>query len=173
MKFTTRSGPICANRFVLKSRGREASASLLCAYGEGFHEILPQFRSAPPYMQGSPPVMVPPKLDWDRPPWNRWAFQHIREILPTAEVCAAMAIATVSNAPRWISTGWRSGQRGRPTTLAGLLDETYTDGFLVLKDGKVAYERYFNGMGERTLHLSQSMAKSVTGSVSAYRSAAA
>ncbi|RWD47268.1 MAG: class C beta-lactamase-related serine hydrolase, partial [Mesorhizobium sp.] len=54
---------------------------------------------------------------------------------------------------------------GRPTTLAGLLDETYTDGFLVLKNGRVAYERYFNGMEERTLHLSQSMAKSVTGTV--------
>ena len=52
---------------------------------------------------------------------------------------------------------------GRPTTLAGLLDETYTDGFLVLKDGAIVYERYFNGMSERTLHLSQSMAKSVTG----------
>ncbi|TIW20379.1 MAG: serine hydrolase, partial [Mesorhizobium sp.] len=34
-----------------------------------------------------------------------------------------------------------------------------------LKDGRIAYERYFNGMDERTLHLSQSMAKSVTGSV--------
>ena len=59
--------------------------------------------------------------------------------------------------------GGRATATGTPTTLAGLLDETYTDGFLVLKDGKVAYERYFNGMDERTLHLSQSMAKSVTG----------
>ncbi|RWX67024.1 6-aminohexanoate hydrolase, partial [Mesorhizobium sp. M4B.F.Ca.ET.089.01.1.1] len=101
----------------------------------------------PPIMQGSPPKLVPPKLDWDRGPWNRWAFQNIREVLPTVEV-------------------WRgNGDRGRfervevdlddlpvvdstgsATTLAGLLDETYTDGFLVLKDGKIAYERYFNGM---------------------------
>ena len=58
-----------------------------------------------------------------------------------------------------------SDSEGRPTTLAGLLDETYTDGFLVLKDGAVAYERYFNGMIERTLHLSQSVAKSVVGTV--------
>jgi CubicO group peptidase (beta-lactamase class C family) len=46
--------------------------------------------------------------------------------------------------------------------LAGLLDETYTDGFLVVKDGVIVFERYFNGMEERTLHLSQSVAKSVT-----------
>ena len=51
------------------------------------------------------------------------------------------------------------------TTLAGHLDETYTDGFLVLKDGAIAYERYFNGMHQRTLHLSQSVAKSFTGIV--------
>ena len=52
-----------------------------------------------------------------------------------------------------------------PTTLAGHLDVTYTDGFLVLKDGAIAYERYFNGMHQRTLHLSQSVAKSFTGIV--------
>lgn len=44
--------------------------------------------SAPrlPIMQGSPPGLVPSRLDWDRAPWNRWSFQHIRELLPTAEV---------------------------------------------------------------------------------------
>ncbi|TIS01177.1 MAG: 6-aminohexanoate hydrolase, partial [Mesorhizobium sp.] len=40
----------------------------------------------PPIMQGSPPAMALPKLDWDRRPWNRWAFQHVREFLPTVEV---------------------------------------------------------------------------------------
>jgi len=25
-----------------------------------------------------------PLADWDRPPWNRWAFQHVSELLPTA-----------------------------------------------------------------------------------------
>ncbi|TIW51200.1 MAG: serine hydrolase, partial [Mesorhizobium sp.] len=120
----------------------------------------------PPIMQGSPPRLVPPKLDWDRPPWNRWAFQHIREFLPTVEVWRGhghrhrfeRAEVDLDALPVEDSTG-------APTTLAGLLDETYTDGFLVLKDGRIAYERYFNGMDERTLHLSQSMAKSVTGSV--------
>ncbi len=121
---------------------------------------------APAIMQGSPPQMVPPRLDWDRPPWNRWAFQHIREILPTVEVWRgdgpvrelARNEVELDDLPTVDSTG-------APTTLAGNLDETYTDGFLVLKGGAVAYERYFNGMTPRTLHLSQSMAKSVTASV--------
>ncbi|NGN41089.1 serine hydrolase [Mesorhizobium sp. CGMCC 1.15528] len=121
---------------------------------------------APAIMQGSPPQMVPPRLDWDRPPWNRWAFQHIREILPTVEVWRgdgpvrelARNEVELDDVPTVDSTG-------APTTLAGHLDETYTDGFLVLKGGAIAYERYFNGMTPRTLHLSQSMAKSVTAMV--------
>ena len=24
--------------------------------------------------------------NWDSPPFNRWAFQHVREIMPTVEV---------------------------------------------------------------------------------------
>ncbi|MER8622041.1 serine hydrolase [Mesorhizobium sp. M1143] len=120
----------------------------------------------PSIMQGSPPQMVLPKLDWDRPPWNRWAFQHIREFLPTIEVWRGNGHRhRLERAETDLDALPVEDSKGRPTTLVGLLDETYTDGFLVLKDGKVAYERYFNGMAERTLHLSQSMAKSVTGTV--------
>ncbi|ESY02322.1 serine hydrolase [Mesorhizobium sp. LNJC405B00] len=120
----------------------------------------------PPIMQGSPPQMVPPKLDWDRPPWNRWAFQHIREFLPTIEVWRGSGHRhRLERAETNLDMLAVEDSEGRPTTLVGLLDETYTDGFLVLKNGKVAYERYFNGMAERTLHLSQSMAKPVTGTV--------
>ena len=120
----------------------------------------------PPIMTGSPPQLVPPRMDWDRPPWNRWAFQHIREILPTAEVWRGNGHRKrLERAERDLDDLAVSDSEGKPTTLAGLLDETYTDGFLVLKDGRIAYERYFNGMTERTLHLSQSVAKSVVGTV--------
>ncbi|MGB8314129.1 MAG: serine hydrolase [Aestuariivirga sp.] len=111
-----------------------------------------------PIMQGSPPVLVPSKMDWDRPPWNRWSFQHVREILPTAEVWRGTG--PVRALPR---AEVNLDDLGVPAPLSEFLDETYTDGFLVLKDGAIAYERYFNGMGERTLHLSQSMSKSFTG----------
>ena len=51
--------------------------------------MAPSYRNSdtpPPIMRGSPPALVPPRADWDRPPWNRWSFQNIRQILPTAEV---------------------------------------------------------------------------------------
>jgi CubicO group peptidase (beta-lactamase class C family) len=117
-------------------------------------------------MEGTPPTLVVPKLDWDRPPWNRWAFQHVREIVPTQEVWRGSGHAKkLPRDERDLDRLAVTSCAGEKTTLAGLLDETYTDGLLVLKDGTIRYERYFNGMTERSLHLSQSMAKSVTSAV--------
>ena len=119
-----------------------------------------------PIMQGSPPSLIPPKMEWDRPPWNRWAFQHVREILPTEEVWRGNGIVREFSRNEQNLDGLPViNSAGAPTTLAGFLDETFTDGFLVLKNGAIAYERYFNGMTPRTLHLSQSVAKSFTGMV--------
>jgi CubicO group peptidase (beta-lactamase class C family) len=119
-----------------------------------------------PIMRGSPPALVPPRAEWDRPPWNRWAFQHVREILPTAEVWrGAGPVRQLPRAERDLDALPVASAAGEPSTLLALLDETYTDGFLVLKDGAIAYERYFNGMTERTLHLSQSVAKSFAAGV--------
>lgn len=119
-----------------------------------------------PIMLGSPPSLVPPRMDWDRPPWNRWSFQHVREILPTADVWRGTGpMRHLPRAERDLDGLPVTGVDGEATTLAGLLDDTYTDGFLIIKNGAIAFERYFNGMTERTLHLSQSVAKSFTAGV--------
>jgi len=119
----------------------------------------------PPIMQGSPPALVVPRRDWDRPPWNRWSFQHIREILPTAEVWRGNGHRKSLPRAEVDLDGLVIPGHGQGRTLAQHLDDTYTDGFLVLRGGTVVCERYFNGMTERSLHLSQSMAKSVTATV--------
>jgi CubicO group peptidase (beta-lactamase class C family) len=107
-----------------------------------------------------------PKSDWDRPPWNRWSFQHVQEILSTVEV--GRGLGPVRRLPRNehdLDGLTVTGIDGEATTLAALLDQTYADGFLVLKGGAITYERYFNGMDERSLHLSQSVSKSFTGAL--------
>jgi CubicO group peptidase (beta-lactamase class C family) len=120
----------------------------------------------PAIMAGSPPTEIVPKPDWDRPPWNRWAFQHMRELLPTVDVWRGPGtVRTLPRHERNLDTLPVAGVNGEATTLTTILDDTYTDGFLVIKDGAIAYERYFNGMNERTLHLSQSVAKSFTGAL--------
>lgn len=121
----------------------------------------------PPIMAGLPP---PPEwrlpfADWDRPPWNRWAFHHIREILPTAEVWrGAGPVSKIAGAGQGVdlSALAYTAPDGSAVTVGGMLDATYTDGFLVILDGKVVHESYHNGMDPRSRHLSQSVAKSVT-----------
>ncbi len=56
-------------------------------------------------------------------------------------------------------------QSGEVVTINQWLDNSYTDGFLVIHHGQVVFERYFNGMQRDTLHLSQSIAKSITATV--------
>ena len=127
---------------------------------------MPSFKNSEPrvpVMQGSPPMLIPPKMEWDRPPWNRWAFQNVRQVLPTAEVWRGWGnIRMLPRDDRDLDGIAVAGADGAATTLAGLMDETYTDGFLVIRNGAIVYERYYNGMDGRSLHLSQSVAKSVT-----------
>jgi len=112
------------------------------------------------------PDLFPPKADWDRTPWNRWSFQHVREIVPTVEVWRGNGPVRALPRNEQNLDGLRiAGIDSEGTTLATFLDQTYTDGLLVLKHGAIVYERYLNGMNEHTLHLSQSVAKSFTGAL--------
>ncbi|WP_218883527.1 serine hydrolase domain-containing protein [Burkholderia guangdongensis] len=54
---------------------------------------------------------------------------------------------------------------GNRSSIAAFFEENYTDGALILHRGKIVAERYFNGMTAHTPHLSQSMAKSITGTL--------
>ena len=119
-------------------------------------------------MQGyaNRPDKVVPWEEWDRPPWNRWSFQNIREILPTAEVWRGTGPSrSFTQAFQDLDDLPVKSVAGERVTLNKLLDETFTDGFLVLHKGRLVYERYLNGMTARTLHLSQSVAKSFTGAL--------
>jgi CubicO group peptidase (beta-lactamase class C family) len=115
-------------------------------------------------MQGSPP---PPErlvtlANWQDPPFNRWGFQHIRDLIPTARI--PRGDGPVWRLPRaerdLLGTTVRAA--GRRVRLDHFLDETYTDGLLVLHEGKVVTEAYRNAMTPDTTHLLMSVSKSVT-----------
>ena len=105
---------------------------------------------------------VPPE-DWDRAPWNRWTFQHVREMVPTTPV--RRGGAATHDLPRDTQAIDRIPFKldDQSSTIGAFLDSSFTDGFIVLHHGRIVSERYMNGMTERTQHLSQSVAKSVTG----------
>lgn len=106
-----------------------------------------------------------PGADWDRAPYNRWSFQHVRELAPTIEVWRGNGPVSLLGEDRQdidrIEFTCTDGSR---STVGRLLETTFTDGFIVLKRNRIVAEVYMNGMTERTLHLSQSVAKSVTAS---------
>ncbi|MFD1158234.1 serine hydrolase domain-containing protein [Roseovarius aestuarii] len=122
----------------------------------------------PPIMQGSPPPpdWRVPRIDWDRPPWNRWSFQHIQELLPTAPVRRGTTVSPLADAHESIEDITFEAQHG-PATIAEWIDYSYSDGLLILKDGKIAHESYWNGMQPHTLHLVQSVSKSITATAAA------
>lgn len=121
----------------------------------------------PPIMQGSPvpPEWRVPPLDWDGPPWNRWAFQHMRELVPTVDVRRKGAVWPIPSAAADISATAYQTADGRASTYAEMLDETYADGALILFDGRIIAEHYENAMTPRTPHMAFSVSKSVVSTV--------
>jgi hypothetical protein len=108
--------------------------------------------------------------NWQRPPFNRWAFQHVRELIPTARI--ARGDGHVWELPRAqrddldrLRFDVQPGDLapGGTLTVRELLDRTYTDGFLVIHRGQIVTEQYFNGLRPDVPHLLMSVSKSITG----------
>ncbi len=105
-----------------------------------------------------------PRDQWDRAPYNRWTFQHIREVVPTVEVWRGTGpVREFERREKNLDALLVPCRHDQSIGLSDMLHTLYTDGFIVLHRGALIYERYFNGMNPRTLHLSQSVAKSVVG----------
>jgi hypothetical protein len=123
-----------------------------------------------PLMSGFPPA-EPSQVtlaNWQDPPFNSWAFQHLREVIPTHR----------------ISRGWGPVRRldyhqhllvpeavslhrlgGATSTLAEVLADTLTDAVVIVHDGRIVLEDYFGPMASDTPHLLMSVTKSVVGCV--------
>lgn len=104
--------------------------------------------------------------NWDRPPFNSWSFQHLRELFPTAPV-------DVDPTNRWDlpyataaleHLAYRRAD-GSMETIDALLARTHTDAFLVIHKGQIVIERYFGAMTSATRHISQSVSKSLVGAL--------
>lgn len=104
--------------------------------------------------------------NWRFPPYNRWAFQHVSELVES------VTIANEPSNPWVIPLQYQSidnilveGNEGSDITFEQFLEQSYTDGFIVLKNGQIIYERYLNGMKEDSKHILMSVSKSVLGAI--------
>jgi len=114
-------------------------------------------------MDGTPPAgaRLVTLANWQDAPQNRWGFQHVRELIPTARIRPASSPWPFPREERDLAA-LPVTARGRDRPFGDLLAGSYTDGVLVFHGGRVVYERYLNGLQPDTTHLLMSVSKSVT-----------
>jgi CubicO group peptidase (beta-lactamase class C family) len=105
--------------------------------------------------------------NWRTAQFLRWSFQHSREFLPTARVARVGAVAELPQAPHPVTDVCLADSNGAAMTVGSVIASTYTDGFLVLHNGRVIMEEYLGGMTPDTVHALMSVTKSLTGCVAA------
>jgi len=96
-------------------------------------------------------------------PQTRWAFSHMRELVPTVTVPrGAGPVSALPRAERrdldavtFIPIGGTA-----PMTWAAAFDANYTDGIVVLHRGRIVYERYGGALTPERQHIVFSVTKS-------------
>jgi len=98
-------------------------------------------------------------------PYNRWSFQRMRELFPTRGITPSDTPRALPTNPVEIDNVAVTFSDGRRTTAGAWLADAYTDGFIVLHQGKVVHEQYLNGQRPATEHIMFSVTKSLTGTM--------
>lgn len=102
--------------------------------------------------------------NWMRPPFNRWGFRRLAQLRPTIDVAAGHSANSVFEAaPEALDEFRFNSVCGLSVSLAEHLQASSTDGFIVLRAGKLVYERYFNGQQADDRHIMFSVTKSLIG----------
>jgi len=120
----------------------------------------------PELMAGFPPAPESQVTlaNWQDPPFNRWAFRHMRELIPT-QLIPAGPPGPWPTCDRPLPDPLVARLDGSTATVDDVLADTFTDAYVVLHDGQVVAERYYGGMTVTTKHLLMSVSKSILGCV--------
>ena len=98
--------------------------------------------------------------NWRQHPYSAWAFSHVREIIPSADIpYNPEGVRPLGTALEDI--GHIEVQPSM--NLAQYLDATWTDGYLVLHDGAIIHEVYRNELKPCRQHILMSVSKSMLG----------
>ncbi|MBN8980292.1 MAG: serine hydrolase, partial [Rhizobiales bacterium] len=123
-------------------------------------------------MQGFPPP--PDKIirfgdgSSSRFPNTRWAFSHIRELVPTANVSRGQPRALpLLRAERDLGKITFQTLDGKTVNFADALGLTYTDAILVMHKGRIVFEKYLGEGAVDRPHIAFSVTKSFVGTLAA------
>lgn len=101
--------------------------------------------------------------NWMTAPFNRPAFQRMREFVPTARIAPAQEPSPLLRDERSLDDVQVRARDGRRITWREHLATTWCDAVCVVHDGRIVEERYLGDMHEQRLHLLMSVSKSVCG----------
>ncbi len=122
------------------------------------------------WMRGFPPppekLITQPDSNYFSFPKLRWSVCHLREFLPTEQVSRGLeapvpmpyALDTGIDAVSFTPLGGNDSMTWKESLTAN-----FTDGVLIIHQGKIVYERYFGCLDETGQHGAMSMTKSITG----------
>jgi len=104
---------------------------------------------------------------WQFGPLNRWAYTHIREILPTKDIpnlsMQVQPIPGLSDAASELEIELN----GETVLLSAAMKTQYVDGILVIRNGVAIAELYDGTLNAQRTHLMWSVSKTVTSLVTA------
>ena len=116
----------------------------------------------------SPPEHRVTLANWSEGPPVRWGFMRACELVPSAEAHRGYGpVVELPKREQPLNAIQFSNPNQETLTIGEMLAKTCTDGFLVIHQGVIISEQYFNGMQPHHRHLLQSVSKSLTSALAA------
>ncbi|SFR51971.1 hypothetical protein SAMN04488591_1682 [Microbacterium azadirachtae] len=127
--------------------------------------MIPAAAAVPPPASDGRPVdgFIPPLEAWQQEPNLRWSMQHMADFLPVHEISSrgrTLALPSVPADLAHIDVPHPWEPRSAP--FEDVMASTFTDGWIVARDGAVMGEQYVGTMSPSVLHLLMSVSKSLT-----------
>jgi CubicO group peptidase (beta-lactamase class C family) len=119
-------------------------------------------------MQGFPPQNLVTHENQLLAPYNRWSFHNELPLNRVVDVWrGSEAVSPLTIDFKDLSQVTYQNRAGTQFSFEDMLRLSYTDGIVVLHQGKMIFERYFNDMPAHALHAWASCSKSMTGTLAA------
>jgi CubicO group peptidase (beta-lactamase class C family) len=101
--------------------------------------------------------------NWRQTPFSHWAFHHVREIVPSADIPNEPGNIAIFPTELIDFRGLEIPNRCDAVLFDEFLRLTNTNGLAILYRGKLVFERYDNGLDAHTPHILMSVSKSLQG----------
>lgn len=101
--------------------------------------------------------------NWRTPPYARWTFQNVQEIVPSAIIKGTGKSESEVKPLGKLASLAVTDENGKPRTLEEFLISSKADSFVVMRDGEFEAEWYAPTCERLKPHLCFSVSKSVTG----------